>query len=68
MRLRIEELDMADITLVEQKGNHIYCKKHGAMVVVAIYEDGRKVWRCPTNYGKCRVGCVTSVKKWYQLR
>ena len=64
----MEELEMADISLVELKGGKPSCKKHGAMNKVS--PDG--IWRCISSYGvaglgthgekanynTCRAGCI----------
>ncbi len=60
--MKIEEINFADINLVEIKNGTPHCLKHGAMNKMTKTEDGGGYWRClaavsKTNDTACRAGC-----------
>lgn len=61
--MKIEPIDLSDISLVEIKNGTPHCKKHGAMNKLNRLEDGGGYWRCvhvPSmqNENTCRAGCL----------
>ena len=58
----LEQINFANIELVEIKNGTPHCKIHGAMNKMNKHEDGGGIWRCLAAVSKqndtaCRAGC-----------
>ena len=58
--MKVVELNMADISLVEIKTTNTcnptpHCKTHGAMNKITLNEDGGGIWRCISTHSVTKI-------------